>query len=254
MAQRRYHPVALAECVADIMIKTPQGSSSASGHCSVSLCLKLPFWFKILHPAHKRVFRWLGWIDSVFPVLISRTVDHSVILSSFPLLSSRTVDHSGPLFLILSPFLLLVSFTVDHSGPLFLLLPFLLESQNSRSFRSTLLDSLSLSLSLSFLTNFFTTQLSNHSFSSRKITASHQPFSVPFSSYSFFASLVSSHFYRFTPSLYFTDLHRYPRFTDLSQIFTDLHCFYSRHPASTLSISHSVPYLQDLHRSLSIFH
>ena len=186
----------------------------------------------------------------------------SLFLSSFPSLISRTVDHSGPLFLISSLFLLRSSGTVDHSGPLFLLLlpfllsgfqeqliipvhsscypPLLLESLNSRSFRSTLQDSLSSSLSLSFLTISYTivchsgplSCFTNLSISSRKSTVSHQSFTFLTDTNNFYPqSLLTI----FTHDI-FTDFHR------SSQIFTSLSChsasiysfLFTRHPVSKI--------------------
>ena len=74
-----------------------------------SLWLKLPFRFKILHPAHKRVSRVVG---------LGRSGSFRVALGSyfsclaFLPLSPRTVDHSGPLFLLLSLFKLPLYFSL----------------------------------------------------------------------------------------------------------------------------------------------
>ena len=81
--------------------------------------------------------------------------------------------------------------------------------------------SLSLSLSLSLIVGHSgpLSCFSNLSLSSRKITVSHQSFTVPYPAYSFYSSFLASHFYPFTLSPYFTDIHS-------SQFFiTDLHSF-----------------------------
>ena len=88
---------------------------------------------------------------------------------------------------------------------------------------------------------------SNLSLFSRKFTVSHQSFTFPYPAYSFYSSFLASHF---LPIYSLSLFHRYSQFTVFSQIFTVLYW----HPASTLSISHSAPCLQDPHRSSSIFH
>ena len=88
---------------------------------------------------------------------------------------------------------------------------------------------------------------SNLSLFSRKFTVSHRSFTFPYPAYSFYSSFLASHF---LPIYSLSLFHRYSQFTVFSQIFTVLYW----HPASTLSISHSAPCLQDPHHLSQILH